>query len=67
MDDNVKIQFLQDAFVDLKDKNKTKETEIKFITKEVNAQSFISGNKTGMVIWFDRDGFNQAVLKLKGK
>lgn len=67
MNDDVSVQFLHEAFVNLKDKVRTKDTEITFATTEVNANSFLDENKVGMVIWFDKGEFNRAVDRLKGK
>lgn len=67
MGDNVKVQFLHESSINVKDKKRTNDTEITFATNEVNTTSFYRGNKVGMIIWFDRDEYNQAVLKLKGK
>lgn len=67
MDNNVKLQFLQDSVVQIKDKKRTKDTEITFATCEVDCNEFARGDKTGMVIWFSREEFNAAVAKLNNK
>ncbi|MGO2457011.1 hypothetical protein [Vibrio casei] len=67
MDDNVKIQFLDEVLVRLKDRKQTSVTEVTFLTDEVSTHSYISENKRGMIIWFDTDEYNQAILELRGK
>lgn len=67
MNDNVKVQFLHESSINVKDKKRTNDTEITFATNEVDTTSFFSGNKVGMVIWFDVDEYNKAITNLKGK
>ena len=64
MNDEVSVQHLGDSFVNIENKTETKDTEITFATNEVNCSSFFHGNKTGMVIWFDKDDYNKAITKL---
>ena len=62
MDDNVKIQFIHESVVSSKDKKRTGDTEITFATKEINTTQVYDGSgKIGMVIWFDKDEYNDAV------
>lgn len=64
MNDEAKVQFLSESLVNIKDKKRTKDTEVTFATNEVSCDTFFKGNKTGMVIWFDTDEYNKAITKL---
>ena len=64
MGDDVRVQFLSQSVVDVKDKKRTKDTEITFATAEVDCNSFARGNKSGIVIWVDNDKYNAAIEKL---
>ena len=64
MGDEVKVQFLSQSVVSVKDKKRTKDTEITFATNEVDCNSFFRGNKSGIVIWVDNDKYNEAIEKL---
>ncbi len=60
IEDNVKVQFLAESLVNIKDKKRTKDTEITFATQEVDCNSWINGRKTAIVVWVDIDEFNEA-------
>ena len=64
MGDEVKVQFLSQSVVSVKDKKRTKDTEVTFATNEVDCNSFGMGNKSGIVIWVDNDKYNEAIEKL---
>ncbi len=57
---NVKVQFLAESLVNIKDKKRTKDTEITFATQEVDCDSWFNGGKTAIVVWVDIDEFNEA-------
>ena len=63
IEENVTVQYLSTALVSIKDKKRTKDTEITFSTNEVNAKSWMNGNKTAIIIWVDIDEFNKAITK----
>lgn len=67
MGNNVNVQFLTECSVDIKNKKKTQDTEITFATNEVDCNTFLNGDKVGMVIWFSREDYNSAVTKLNYK
>jgi len=61
IESNVKVQYLAESLVNIKDKKRTQDTEITFATTEVDTQSWLKGNKTALIIWVDRDEFNEAL------
>jgi len=63
IEENVTVQYLSTAFVSIKDKKRTKDTEITFATNEVNTDSWMNGKKTAIIIWVDIDEFNKAITK----
>jgi len=63
IEENVTVQYLSTALVSIKDKKRTKDTEITFSTNEVNTNSWMNGNKTAIIIWVDIDEFNKAITK----
>ena len=63
IEDNVTVQYLSTAFVGIKDKKRTKDTEITFATNEVNADSWVKGGKTAIIVWVDIEEFNAAITK----
>ena len=63
IEENVVVQYLSTALVSIKDKKRTKDTEITFSTNEVNAKSWMNGNKTAIIVWVDIDEFNKAITK----
>ena len=63
IEENVTVQYLSTALVNIKDKKKTKDTEITFATSEVNTQSWMTGKKTAIIVWVDIDEFNEAIIK----
>jgi len=63
IEENVTVQYLSTALVSIKDKKRTKDTEITFATDEVDADSWLKGKKTAIIIWVDIDEFNKAIAK----
>lgn len=63
-DESIDLQFLGNSTVNIKDKKRTNDTEITFATSIVDCNSFIDGNKAGIVIWVDKSEYNSAVEKL---
>ena len=63
IEENVTVQYLSTALVNIKDKKRTGDTEITFATGEVSADSWLKGNKTAIIVWVDRDEFNAAISK----
>lgn len=63
-DESITLQFLGDSTVNIKDKKRTKDTEITFATSVVDCNSFIDGGKAGIVLWVDKNEYNSAVAKL---
>ena len=61
IESNVKVQYLSDSLVNIKDKKKTQDTEITFATNEVNTNSWLNERKTALIIWVDIDEFNKAL------
>jgi hypothetical protein len=67
MNDDVKVQFIHDSAVSVKDKKRTKDTEITIATSEIDCNEFHNGTKTGMVIWFEREDYNRALIEVNSK
>lgn len=65
IEENVKVQLLAESLVNIKDKKKTQDTEITFATNEVNADSWMKGRKTAIIVWVDIDEFNAAIIAEK--
>lgn len=63
IEENVTVQYLSTSIVNIKDKKKTKDTEITFATNEVNADSWLKGKKTAIIVWVDIEEFNAAISK----
>lgn len=64
IEDNVKVQFLAESMVKSMDNKRTRDTEVTFSTKENNTSGLYSGEgKTALIVWVDRDEFNQAMQK----
>ncbi len=63
-DESITLQFLGDSTINIKDKKRTKDTEITFATSAVDCNSFIGGDKAGIVLWVDKNEYNSAVAKL---
>lgn len=61
IEDNARVQYLATDCVNIKDKKKTADTEITFATTEVDCHSWMTGNKTALIVWVDRDEFNSAM------
>lgn len=61
---NVKVQYLSDSCVAIKDKKRTGDTEITFATTEVNANSWCDDKKTAIIVWVDKDEYNAAAKEL---
>ena len=65
-DDSITVQFLNESTILVKDKKRTKDTEITFCTNQTNAANFLSGSleKLGIIIWIDRSDWDESVAKL---
>ena len=63
IENNVTVQYLSNSIVNIKDKKRSRDTEITFATNEVNTDSWIKGNKTAIIVWVDRDEYNSAISK----
>lgn len=64
IEDNVNVQYLSQSLVGIKDKKRTSDTEITFATNEVNTNSLYKGKKTALIVWVDKDDYNNAVASL---
>jgi hypothetical protein len=63
IEENVTVQYLSTSIVNIKDKKRTKDTEITFATDEVTCDSWMNGKKTAIIVWVDIDQFNAAIIK----
>ena len=63
IEENVTVQYLSTSLVNIKDKKRTKDTEITFATGEVTCDSWMNGKKTAIIVWVDIDEFNAAIIK----
>lgn len=61
IEDDIKVQYLNQSFVAAKDKKSTGDTEITFATNEVNTDSLMNGRRTALIVWVDIDEFNKAI------
>lgn len=61
IEENVTVQYLSTSLVSIKDKKRTKDTEITFATNEVTADSWFKDEKTAIIVWVDRNEFNEAI------
>lgn len=64
MQDDVKVQFLNESMVSIKDKKRTSDTEITFATSEVDANEWCNDKKTAVIVWVDKEKYNQAIINL---
>lgn len=64
IESNVTVQYLSTSLVNIKDKKRTKDTEITFATGEVTTDSWINGDKTALIVWVDRNEFNKAISEV---
>lgn len=68
IEDNVKVQYLSQCLVKSADKTVTKDTEITFATSENNTNGIMSSTgKTAVIVWVDRDEFNNAMNELNNE
>lgn len=67
--DDIKLQFLSNSTVAVKDKKKTNDTEVTFATDRVNSNEVFNGypNKVGIVVWVDRLVWDSAIECLNNK
>jgi hypothetical protein len=64
IESDVKVQFLAESMVGIKDKKKTNDTEISFATAEVDSNSWFDGRKTALIVWVDIDQYNEAMREI---
>ena len=63
-DDNLSVQLIDIATINVKDKQN--DTEITFATQEINANNLLTQNgKVGIVVWCNRDDYENAIKGLK--
>lgn len=68
IEDNVKVQYLSQCLVKSADKTATQDTEITFATSENNTNGIMSSTgKTAVIVWVDRDEFNNAMNELNNE
>ncbi|AKO61075.1 hypothetical protein AXI76_gp174 [Pseudoalteromonas phage H101] len=61
-EDNLRLQFINNSVIDVKDKKVTKDTEITFATAEVNTNQLVNDTgKVGIVVWIDREDYNKSI------
>lgn len=61
-EDKLRLQFINDSLIDVRDKNLTQDTEITFATGETNANHSINDTgKVGIVVWIDRKDYNNSI------
>ena len=68
IEDNIGVQFLAGSMVKSKDNKRGNYTEVTFATEENNTNGLYAGSgKTAVIVWVDRDEFNNAMIELNGK
>lgn len=61
-EDNLRLQFINNSLVDVKDIKVTQDTEITFATAEVNTTQLVNDTgKVGIVVWMDREDYNKSI------
>lgn len=66
LNDDVTVQFLNQSMVSIKDKKRTKDTEITFATKVISANDF-DGDETALIVWVSKSKFNNAIKNLDSR
>jgi len=60
-EDNLMLQSIDGSLVKSVDKKRTKDTELTIATNQVNTNDAVRrSGKVGIIVWFDRDQFNEA-------
>ena len=59
---NLRLQFINNSVIAVKDKKVTKDTEITFATAGVNTNQLVNDTgKVGIVVWMDREDYNKSI------
>ena len=63
-DENVIYQSVQGSLVGVKDKKRTRDTEVTIATSQINANDVACDReKVGIIIWIDRESYEKAKIR----
>ena len=57
---NIKVQAVNNSVVNIKDKKRTKDTEVTIATNEINANDIATNKgRVGLIVWISREDYNK--------